>query len=257
MLSRLSCFALVAGLGLSACAPPVVVASGPQRTTTVTRPGTPAPTNVTISKGPGPVANPDAARTAARNFVQVVERLEPVAEQVCRANAPQLDCDFRIVVDDRPGQPANAFQTRDAQGRPLLAFTVALLSEVQNADELAFVLSHEAAHHIAGHLDRQSRNAAIGATVFGQLATGLGGGNESVVRTAQQLGAGFGARSYSKDFELEADALGATIAQRAGYDAVNGAQFFLRIPDPGDRLLGTHPPNAQRMDIVRQTVARL
>ena len=93
--------------------------------------------------------------------------------------------------------------------------------------------------------------------MFGQLATGLGGGNESVVRTAQQLGAGFGARSYSKDFELEADALGATIAQRAGYDAVNGAQFFLRIPDPGDRLLGTHPPNAQRMDIVRQTVARL
>ncbi|MGR3464890.1 M48 family metallopeptidase [Limimaricola sp.] len=257
MLSRLSALALAAGLGLSACAPPVVVATGPQRTTTVTRPGAPAPTNVTISKGPGAVTDPAAARSAARNFVGVVERLEPVAEQVCRANAPQLDCDFRIVVDDRPGQPANAFQTRDAQGRPLLAFTVALLQEVRNADELAFVLSHEAAHHIAGHLDRQSRNAAIGATVFGQLATGLGGGNEGLVRTAQQLGAGFGARSYSKDFELEADALGTTIAKRAGYDPVRGAQFFLRIPDPGDRFLGTHPPNAQRMEIVRRTAAGL
>lgn len=255
MLSRFTFLALAAGLGLAACAPPVV--TGPQRTTTVTRTGAPAPSNVTISKGPGAVADPEAARSAARNFVAVVERLEPVAERVCRANAPQLDCDFRIVVDDRPGQPANAFQTRDAQGRPLLAFTVALLSEVQNADELAFVLSHEAAHHIAGHLDRQSRNAAIGATVFGQLASGLGGGNESVVRTAQQLGAGFGARSYSKDFELEADALGATIAKRAGYDPVRGAQFFLRIPDPGDRFLGTHPPNAQRMDIVRRTVAEM
>ncbi|MGR3498499.1 MAG: M48 family metallopeptidase [Limimaricola soesokkakensis] len=257
MLSRLTLLALAAGLGLSACAPPVVVATGPQRTTTVTRPGTPAPTQVTVSKGPGVVADPDAARVAARNFVQVVERLEPVAEQVCRANAPQLDCDFRIVVDDRPGQPANAYQTRDAQGRPILAFTVALLGEVRNADELAFVLSHEAAHHIAGHLDRQSRNAAIGATVFGQLASGLGGGNADVVRTAQQIGAGVGARSYSKDFELEADALGTTIAKRAGYDPVNGAQFFLRIPDPGDAFLGTHPPNAQRMEIVRRTAAGL
>lgn len=257
MLSRLTLLALAAGLGLSACAPPVVVATGPQRTTTVTRPGTPAPTQVTVSKGPGVVADPDAARIAARNFVQVVERLEPVAEQVCRANAPQLDCDFRIVVDDRPGQPANAYQTRDAQGRPILAFTVALLGEVRNADELAFVLSHEAAHHIAGHLDRQSRNAAIGATVFGQLASGLGGGNADVVRTAQQIGAGVGARSYSKDFELEADALGTTIAKRAGYDPVNGAQFFLRIPDPGDTFLGTHPPNAQRMEIVRRTAAGL
>ncbi|WP_432254690.1 M48 family metallopeptidase [Limimaricola sp. AA108-03] len=257
MLSRLTLLALAAGLGLSACAPPVVVATGPQRTTTVTRPGTPAPTQVTVSKGPGVVADPDAARIAARNFVRVVERLEPVAEQVCRANAPQLDCDFRIVVDDRPGQPANAYQTRDAQGRPILAFTVALLGEVRNADELAFVLSHEAAHHIAGHLDRQSRNAAIGATVFGQLASGLGGGNADVVRTAQQIGAGVGARSYSKDFELEADALGTTIAKRAGYDPVNGAQFFLRIPDPGDTFLGTHPPNAQRMEIVRRTAAGL
>lgn len=257
MLSRLTLLALAAGLGLSACAPPVVVATGPQRTTTVTRPGTPAPTQVTVSKGPGVVTDPDAARIAARNFVQVVERLEPVAEQVCRVNAPQLDCDFRIVVDDRPGQLANAYQTRDAQGRPILAFTVALLGEVQNADELAFVLSHEAAHHIAGHLDRQSRNAAIGATVFGQLASGLGGGNADVVRTAQQIGAGVGARSYSINFELEADALGTTIAKHAGYDPVNGAQFFLRIPDPGDTFLGTHPPNAQRMEIVRRTAAGL
>ncbi|SDE84474.1 M48 family metallopeptidase [Limimaricola pyoseonensis] len=257
MMSRLLVLALASGLGLAACAPPVAGPNGPQRTTTVTRPGAPAPAEVTVSKGPGPVPSPQEARAAARNFVQVVERVEPVAEQVCRANAPALDCDFRIVVDDRPGLPANAFQTRDSRGRPLLAFTVALLNEVANADELAFVLSHEAAHHIAGHLDRQSRNATIGATVFGQIAGQLGGGNEGLVRTAQQLGAGFGARTYSKDFELEADALGTVITKQAGYDPVRGAQFFLRIPDPGDRFLGTHPPNAQRMEIVRRTAAGL
>jgi hypothetical protein len=29
------------------------------------------------------------------------------------------------------------------------------------------------------------------------------------------------------------------------------------LPDPGDRFLGTHPPNAERKALVRQTVARL
>jgi predicted Zn-dependent protease len=77
------------------------------------------------------------------------------------------------------------------------------------------------------------------------------------VRTAQRLGAEVGARSYSKDFELEADALGTVITARAGFDPLRGAEFFTRIPDPGDKFLGTHPPNASRIDVVRRTVAGL
>ena len=88
------------------------------------------------------------------------------------------------------------------------------------------------------------------------LAT-LGGGDATAVRTAQRVGAQVGARSFSKEFELEADALGTVITARAGYDPVRGAQFFTRIPDPGDRFLGTHPPNAARIEIVRKTAAGL
>ncbi|MGL5009669.1 MAG: M48 family metalloprotease, partial [Paracoccaceae bacterium] len=66
-----------------------------------------------------------------------------------------------------------------------------------------------------------------------------------------------GARSYSQDFELEADALGAEIAFRAGFDPVTGSGFFDRLPDPGDRFLGSHPPNAARKELVRQVTARL
>lgn len=47
------------------------------------------------------------------------------------------------------------------------------------------------------------------------------------------------------------------ITRRAGYDPLRGAEFFTRIPDPGDQFLGTHPPNAQRIDVVRQTMANL
>ena len=67
------------------------------------------------------------ARLAARNFVDVVARVEPVAEAQCRLRAPGRNCDLNIVVDDRPGQPPNAFQTEDAFGRPVIAFTLSLI----------------------------------------------------------------------------------------------------------------------------------
>lgn len=208
----------------------------------------PAPS---ISSGPAL-----SATQAARSFVKVVNTVEPVAERECRARTTGVNCDFNIVVDDRPGQPANAFQTLDKQGRPVVAFTLALIADARNEDELAFVLGHEAAHHIAGHIARQQQNAVAGAVIFAGLATLSGGGSEAV-RSAQRLGAEVGARSYSKDFELEADALGTIITTRAGYDPLRGAEFFTRIPDPGDKFLGTHPPNASRIDVVRRTAAGL
>ncbi len=197
-----------------------------------------------------------AANDAARSFVQVVQTLEPVAERECRTRTSGVNCDFNIVVDDRPGQPANAFQTVDRQGRPVVAFTLALIADARNEDELAFVMGHEAAHHIAGHINRQQQNAVAGAVIFAGLAT-LSGGNASAVESAQRLGAQVGARTYSKDFELEADALGTIITARAGYNPLRGAAFFSRIPDPGDKFLGTHPPNASRLEVVRRTVAGL
>jgi predicted Zn-dependent protease len=165
-----------------------------------------------------------------------------------------MNCNFLIVVDDRPDQPPNAFQTLDRSGRPVVAFTLALIADARNADELAFVLGHEASHHIQGHLQRQQQNAIAGAVLAGSVAVLLGGTTEAV-ETAQRTGATVGARSYSKDFELEADQLGTIITMRAGYDPLRGAQFFSRIPDPGNRFLGTHPPNAQRLETVRRTVA--
>ncbi len=225
-------------VGLAACEVVPVDPSGTAPTATQQSAGTPS------------------ARTNARSFVRVVSILEPVAERECRAQTTNVNCDFNIVVDDRPDQPANAYQTLDRQGRPIIAFTLALIADAQNEDELAFVMGHEAAHHILGHIGRQQQNAVAGAVIFAGLAT-LSGGDASSVESAQRLGAQVGARSYSKDFELEADSLGTIITKRAGYDPLRGAEFFTRIPDPGDKFLGTHPPNAARINTVRKTAAGL
>jgi Zn-dependent protease with chaperone function len=205
---------------------------------------------------PAPVPDAVGPDAAARNFIAVVRRVEPVAEQVCRAERPRSNCDFRIVVDDRPGAPPNAFQTLDRSGRPVIGFTLALVADARNQDELAFILGHEAAHHIAGHIPMAQQSAATGALVGGLLGT-LGGLDAQSVDVISQLGATVGARRFSKDFELEADALGTVIAARAGYNPVRGAAYFSRIPDPGDQFLGSHPPNADRMRIVQTTAARM
>lgn len=235
-------------VGLSACVPMTGPAAGPA--------GGPVP----YGGAAIPVAQPLAdgrldPRDAVENFIAVLERVEPMAESICRDQTRGVNCDFMIAVDDRPDQPPNAFQTLDRRGRPVLGFTVALIAEARNRDEIAFVLGHEAAHHILGHIPQSQQTAAAGAMVAGILASASGADAEAI-RSAQQMGAAMGARSYAKEFELEADALGAEIAILAGYDPVLGAGFFDRLPDPGDRFLGTHPPNFQRKAVVADVAAR-
>lgn len=224
-------------LVLAGCAAPVPVA-----------PPAPLP--------PAPISIIDTPEAAARNFVQVVDRVAPVADSVCRARTRNVPCGFQIGVDDRMDQPPNAFQTLDDRGRPVLVFNIALIAAVQNADEMAFVMGHEAAHHILGHIPRQQQSAMTGALVAGTLAS-LGGGGADAVRQAQDFGAMLGSRTFSQEFELEADALGTEIALQAGFNPLIGVQFFSRLPDPGNQFLGTHPPNARRMEMVQATMARL
>lgn len=238
-MKRLGLLAAFAG-GLSAC--------------------TMAPTQMPTQSTPAAVRNvppAQSASAAARTFVNVVERVEPVAERYCREKRPDLNCDFQIVVDDRAGQAPNAFHTLDPQsGRPLIGFTLSLIADARSADELAFILGHEAGHHIAGHIPRSQNTAMAGALILGTIAA-LGGASTDVVQSAQQIGGSVGSRTYSKNFELEADSVGTVIAWRAGYDPERGAGFFARLPDPGNRFLGSHPPNQQRMTIVQETMAEI
>ena len=187
------------------------------------------------------------------DFRAVVARVEPVAERTCRDMRPRENCDFLIVIDPDDDLPPNAYQTLDRTGRPVIGFTRALVREMKNRDELAFALSHEAAHHIEGHIPQAQRSAQTGA-LLGVVLGSLVGLDQSGVEVAQNIGGTVGARRFSKGFELEADTLGARIAWRAGYDPERGVLYFQDAADPGDRFLGTHPPNADRIRVVRQAV---
>ena len=145
---RLSALLLSGAAFLTACVEPVP-----------SNPSTQAPKTVTSQ-----------AAGEAR-FTRVVSRMEPIAEQQCRALvASNVNCDFAILLDDDPNKGSNAYQTLDRNGRPILAFTAQILTEFQNDDELAFVLGHEAAHHIEGHIAETQTTAVAGALAGGLLA---------------------------------------------------------------------------------------
>ena len=209
-----------------------------------------APTQTTAS---APVSA--AGNQAIQRYNRVLARMESVSERACMTRVRVgVNCDFKVVLDTDPAKPSNAYQSLERDGRPVITFTVALLQEMQNDHEAAFVFGHEAAHHIAGHIPQMQQTATLGAVVGGGLAVLLGGG-QAAVDLGTNFGGTVGARAYSKDHELEADALGARITHDAGYDPVLGAAFFERIPDPGNVFLGTHPPNAERIATVRQAAA--
>lgn len=233
----------VAVSGLLALAGCVTV---PQQMPGTLSPGTASTTPAMVS-----------ADQKARNFVSVVQRMEPALEQQClsRRSSP-IRCDFQFVVDDRDGLEPNAFQTVDNLGRPIIGFTLSLIAETHNADEIAFVVGHEASHHILGHLDAKTGAARTGAIILGTIAAATGG-DAVAVRGAQNVGAQFGSRYFSKDWELQADYLGAIIAAQAGYDPMRGAAFFDRLPDPGDRVMGSHPSREARKTQVARALRDL
>ena len=193
---------------------------------------------------------------ALNAFSTIVNRVKPVAEHSCRARAPKLNCTFKVLLDTRPNQPPNAFQTLEKGGQPVIIFTLSILMSAHNDDELAFILGHESAHHIQGHLLQKQQNALAGAVIFGSLSS-LIGATPGTVRAAQDIGIFMGGRTYSKNYELEADALGTQITHAAGYDPIRGAAFFSRISDPGNAFLGTHPTNHKRIETVRSVAALL
>lgn len=195
-------------------------------------------------------------RVEAEAFQQVSRQVGEQARKECLRASNVPNCDFTILVDLNPNAPANAFQTLDNKDQPVIIFTRSMIQSAENADELAFVMGHEAAHHILRHIPRQSQNARDSAVIFGELAR-LGGADGSGVEEAQKLGAKVGAQVYIKEFELEADQLGTIITYRAGYNPLIGAKYFDRIQDPGDSFLGTHPPNAKRVQMVQDTARQL
>ena len=114
-----------------------------------------------------------------------------------------------------------------------------LLVAASNDAEVAGVLAHEVAHVNAHHLMRQEEATRLlnYATILGVLLSAVHpavGAGAAAVNAAAQL-------KYRREFEQEADYLGATYVQQAGYEPAGMLDFFKKMLDQ-QRLGPTSAP---------------
>lgn len=198
--------------------------------------------------------------SAPARLALVTMRVQPVGEAMCRSAArhPEAraagvprNCAFVVALDADRNLPAIAFQTALPDGRPMVAFTFALVERAANEDELAFVFAHEMAHHIADHAPREARRIDDASAGAGRALAGEGDGSSAATRggAVERLSLGrAGDRAFLRGFELEADRLGARIAAAAEYDATRGAKVLGRFDGrPGAWYPGDYyPPTRAR-----------
>ncbi|MDE2112797.1 MAG: M48 family metallopeptidase [Alphaproteobacteria bacterium] len=154
-----------------------------------------------------------------------LQRANTIARRLLVAIGQNPD-DWVIRVLDTNPPRINAFVVG---GRYVYIYT-GLMAFAQSDDELAFVIAHELGHSLLKHQLRRSEDIN---TTIANIAIAIGQVWTKNRQTLDAVGAGIAA-SYSRLDEEEADAIGAAIARRAGFDPVQGAGFFSRLKQTSD-----------------------
>ena len=141
-----------------------------------------------------------------------------------------------------------------------------LILAARSEAELAGVLAHEMSHVALRHGTEQASKAYLGQAGLGLLG-GLLGERTTTSQIVSAIG-GFGLNAaflkFSRGDEYEADALGAELMSKAGYDPNAMASFFAvlreeqgRDPSKLERFFASHPPPADRENRIRQVANQL
>lgn len=143
-----------------------------------------------------------------------------------------------------------------------------MIEAARNEGEMAGVMAHELSHVALRHGTAQASKAgsvkaqapAIGGAILGAI---LGGTIGQVAAQAGQIGSAAYITKYSREYETQADVLGAQIMARAGYDPRNLANMFRTIEQQsggrgnGVEWLSTHPNPGNRYARINEEAAML
>ena len=117
-------------------------------------------------------------------------------------------------------------------GGPIFV-NVGTIMAADNEAELAGVIAHEMSHVYMQHsikgMRKQGTTQAAGQILGGILGAVLGGTAGALANMGAQLGAGVLSMKYSRADEAQADAVGAIIMYKAGYNPIRLAQFFQKL----------------------------
>jgi len=166
---------------------------------------------------------------------------------------------FRYTFDVANQKEINAFAL---PGGPMF-LNRGMIEAAKTEGEVAGVMAHEMSHVILRHGTAQATKAQkfqIGAVAGQILGAIVGGTAGSVISQGSQLGLGTYFLKYSREYESEADLLGAQLMARAGYDPRQMANMFKTIEAQGGQgpeWLSDHPNPGNRYDAINREAASL
>ena len=130
--------------------------------------------------------------------------------------------------------------------------------------EVAGVMAHEISHVVLRHGTAQAsagQKFAIGAIAGQILGAIVGGKTGSVIAQGSELGIGTYFLKYGREYERQADLLGAQIMARAGYDPRAMARMFETIERQGGargpEWLSSHPNPGNRVEAINREAQML
>jgi Zn-dependent protease with chaperone function len=142
-----------------------------------------------------------------------------------------------------------------------------LVTAARSEAELAGVLAHEMSHVVLRHGTEQASKAYLGQaglSLLGGLVGKRGSTSSQIINAVGGFGLNAAFLKFSRADEYEADALGAELMAKAGYDPVAMATMFAMLRteqgrDPGklEQFFSSHPPPADRESRIRSVAASL
>jgi predicted Zn-dependent protease len=141
-------------------------------------------------------------------------------------------------------------------GGPIF-INIGTINAADNEAQLAGVLSHEMSHVYMQHSAKQAPKQEW-ASILGALGGLLGGTVGDLAQAGIQLGAGTLLMKYSRGDEAQADAVGAIIMYKTGYNPRSMAEFFAKLEKlvgNGAQFLSDHPNPGNRVAAVDREIA--
>ncbi|MCC7124142.1 MAG: M48 family metalloprotease [Acidobacteria bacterium] len=130
--------------------------------------------------------------------------------------------------------------------------------------EVIGVMAHELAHVLLRHGTANATKAQgfqLGALAGAIAGAVIGGGWGQAISQGSQFGLGTWLLKYSRDYEKQADLLGAQIMARAGYDPRDLARMFETIQKESSgappQWLSSHPNPGNRSQYIAEEAAKL
>src|SRR5687768_1891258 len=195
------------------------------------------------------------------NDNRVEDYVEDIGERLAAAIPAEFQHpEFRYSFDVINQKDVNAFAL---PGGPMF-LNRRMIEAAKSEGEMAGVMAHELSHVALRHGTAQATKGQkfqVGAVAGQILGAIIGGTAGSVIAQGSQFGLGAYFLKYGREYETQADLLGAQIMARAGYDPREMANMFRTIQEQGGRSgpewLSSHPDPGNRYNAIVKEASML